>query len=178
MNELTFKRLPFDTDSDDTTIRESGTITFTLDDDATIHEFFVLCKRLAAAVGYTDNTIHEVFRNEDFIDRYGNDLSNSSVTKAFKRISKQAKVQPQKSFGEEMGVELSIQAHEKLMQVLHFYATQINWVPTWCPPDGNISAIDRDNGDAARVVLNELKRVPIKRNDGFVEMVKTSRENK
>tara|TARA_B110000503_G_scaffold102468_1_gene153066 strand:+ start:3040 stop:3291 length:252 start_codon:yes stop_codon:yes gene_type:complete len=46
--------------------REATNISFDMPDDMNIHEFKIMCVRLASAMGYTDTTIKKAFGDTDY----------------------------------------------------------------------------------------------------------------
>jgi hypothetical protein len=50
--------------TDDTDNKEMNKIVFEFNDDLTINEFKVICKRMAAAMGYGDSNIKSTFGND------------------------------------------------------------------------------------------------------------------
>ena len=46
--------------------REATNISFDMPDDMNIHEFKIMCVRLASAMGYTNTTIKKAFGDTDY----------------------------------------------------------------------------------------------------------------
>jgi hypothetical protein len=59
-------RLEYTSDSTDN--REMSKIMFEFNDDLTIDEFKIICKRLASAIGYADGSIKNVFGDDVSLD--------------------------------------------------------------------------------------------------------------
>jgi hypothetical protein len=47
--------------------REAKKIELDVPDDMNIHEFKIMCVRLASAMGYTDTTIKKAFGSEEYV---------------------------------------------------------------------------------------------------------------
>jgi hypothetical protein len=83
MAKLTFKY----TDSEFTEgLREASEIEFTVPDDMDIHEFKVMCVRLASSLGYQQETINKGFGNlvygnetKDGLRQLLNEINNKEI---------------------------------------------------------------------------------------------------
>ena len=70
---------------DETDSREANVIKFEIPDDMNIHEFKIVCARLAAALGYSDRIITKSFGNLDYEtedDRFFKQIFDSIKSKS------------------------------------------------------------------------------------------------
>jgi hypothetical protein len=120
-------------------IRETNNIEFQLPSDLTINEFYLACKRLSSALGYSNDNVENTFDNE----------FDSKYTESIPLIEKESK-----KIKNHDTIEIPILLHLKILEALKFYSLKSNYDEYVDNHEQSLVNVDR--GERAQIVYDKL----------------------